>query len=65
MHYNERNFSKDLKDYFDKTNNSEAVIGLSGGIDSAVVACLAVNALGNDAVYGTSDNWINYYYYFS
>ena len=46
--------SMGVKDYFDKTNNSEAVIGLSGGIDSAVVACLAVNALGNDAVYGIS-----------
>ena len=43
-----------VKDYFDKTNNSEAVIGLSGGIDSAVVACLAANALGNNAVYGIS-----------
>ena len=46
--------SMGVKDYFDKTNYSEAVIGLSGGIDSAVVACLAVNALGNDAVYGIS-----------
>ena len=43
-----------VKDYFDKTYNSEAVIGLSGGIDSALVACLAANALGNNAVYGIS-----------
>jgi len=35
-----------IKDYFTKTGHSKAVIGLSGGIDSALVACLAVNALG-------------------
>lgn len=35
-----------IKDYFNKTGHSKAVIGLSGGIDSALVACLAVNALG-------------------
>ena len=43
-----------IKDYFNKTNNYEAIIGLSGGIDSAVVAVLASHALGGTAVYGVS-----------
>jgi NAD+ synthase (glutamine-hydrolysing) len=43
-----------IKDYFKKTKNKEAVIGLSGGIDSAVVACIASYALGNKSVYGVS-----------
>jgi NAD+ synthase (glutamine-hydrolysing) len=40
-----------IKDYFNKTGHSKAVIGLSGGIDSALVACLAVDALGANNVY--------------
>tara|TARA_B110000881_G_C18522927_1_gene488723 strand:+ start:1 stop:1014 length:1014 start_codon:yes stop_codon:yes gene_type:complete len=40
-----------VKDYFSKTGHQKAVIGLSGGIDSALVACLAVDALGSDNVY--------------
>jgi NAD+ synthase (glutamine-hydrolysing) len=40
-----------IKDYFAKTGHKKAVIGLSGGIDSALVACLAVEALGSDNVY--------------
>ena len=43
-----------LRDYFDKTGFEEAVIGLSGGIDSSVAAALAVDALGADNVYGVS-----------
>lgn len=43
-----------LRDYFDKTNHTDAVIGLSGGIDSALVCCLAVEALGNKHVHGIS-----------
>ena len=43
-----------VKDYFKKTNHAEAVIGLSGGIDSSLTACLAVDALGKDNVYGVS-----------
>ncbi|NIA21356.1 MAG: NAD+ synthase [Anaerolineaceae bacterium] len=35
-----------LGDYFRKCGFSEAVLGLSGGIDSAVVVCLAAAALG-------------------
>ena len=35
-----------IKDYIEKTGFSKVVLGLSGGIDSAVVACLAADALG-------------------
>lgn len=35
-----------LKEYFSKMNFKKAVIGLSGGIDSALVTCIAVDALG-------------------
>ncbi len=35
-----------IRDYFAKTGHREALIGLSGGIDSSVVAALAVRALG-------------------
>ena len=40
-----------VKDYFRKTGHKKAVIGLSGGIDSALVACLAVDALGPENVH--------------
>ena len=39
-----------IKDYFKKTGFQKAVLGLSGGIDSAVVLCLAARALGNNNV---------------
>lgn len=39
-----------IREYFSKLNFSKAIIGLSGGIDSAVVACLAVSALGKEHV---------------
>jgi NAD+ synthase (glutamine-hydrolysing) len=39
-----------IRDYFSKSGLSSAIIGLSGGIDSAVVLCLAVEALGKDNV---------------
>ena len=39
-----------LHDYFTKNGYSKACVGLSGGIDSAVVACLAVGALGKENV---------------
>lgn len=53
------NFTKDIhdalvlgiRDYFHKSGLSHACLGLSGGIDSAVVACLAVEALGKDNVF--------------
>lgn len=41
-----------LRDYFRKCGFSDAVIGLSGGIDSAVTAALAVEALGAEHVSG-------------
>ncbi|MBS0615660.1 MAG: NAD+ synthase [Verrucomicrobia bacterium] len=40
------------RDYFYKQGFKKAVIGLSGGIDSALVACVAVDALGKENVYG-------------
>jgi len=43
-----------VKDYFRKTGHSEALIGLSGGIDSALVACIAADALGAEKVHGVS-----------
>ncbi len=39
-----------LKDFFAKNNYRKALIGLSGGIDSAVVATLAADALGSENV---------------
>lgn len=41
-----------IMDYFTKTAYNKAVIGISGGIDSAVTATLAVHALGKDRVTG-------------
>lgn len=41
-----------IGDYFAKNNFRQAVLGLSGGIDSAVVATLAVDALGANNVRG-------------
>lgn len=43
-----------IRDYFSKSGAQKAILGLSGGIDSAVVAGLAVNALGKANVYGVS-----------
>jgi NAD+ synthetase len=43
-----------LRDYLTKCNFKSAVLGLSGGIDSAVVAAVAVNALGAKNVVGAS-----------
>ncbi len=39
-----------LKDYFAKSGYTKASIGLSGGIDSAVVACIAADTLGKENV---------------
>ncbi|MRS11693.1 MAG: NAD+ synthase [Actinobacteria bacterium] len=41
-----------LADYVRKNGFSDVVVGLSGGIDSAVVAALAADALGADHVHG-------------
>jgi NAD+ synthase (glutamine-hydrolysing) len=43
-----------LRDYSRKNGFRTVVLGLSGGIDSAVCAALAVDALGADVVYGVS-----------
>jgi len=41
-------------DYVRKNGFTDVVIGLSGGIDSTLVACVAVDALGADHVHGIS-----------
>src|SRR3989441_2561378 len=43
-----------VRDYLRKCNFKSAVLGLSGGIDSAVVAAIAVDALGAENVVGVS-----------
>jgi NAD+ synthase (glutamine-hydrolysing) len=43
-----------LRDYVRKNRFSKVVIGISGGIDSAVVAALAVEALGPENVIGVT-----------
>ena len=39
-----------IKDYFTKMGFKKAILGLSGGVDSALVLCLAVEALGKENV---------------
>ena len=41
-----------IKNFFDTAGVERAVLGLSGGIDSAVALCLAVDALGKEHVHG-------------
>lgn len=43
-----------LRDYFHKCGFKSAVLGLSGGIDSALTACIATDALGKENVRGVS-----------
>jgi len=43
-----------LRDYVEKNGFTSVVLGLSGGIDSAVVASLAVDALGSERVFGVA-----------
>jgi len=43
-----------IKDYLSKCGFKAVAVGLSGGIDSAVVACLAANAIGGENVIGIS-----------
>lgn len=40
-----------IKDYFGKLGFTKAIIGLSGGLDSALTTILAVEALGNENVF--------------
>ena len=42
------------RDYLGKNGFSDAVIGLSGGIDSSLVAAVAVDAVGSDHVHGVA-----------
>ena len=42
------------RDYVNKNGFSEAVVGLSGGVDSSLVAAIAVDALGPQRVHGVS-----------
>jgi NAD+ synthase len=41
-----------IKDKIESLNRRGAVLGLSGGLDSTVVAYLAVRSLGNQKVFG-------------
>jgi NAD+ synthase (glutamine-hydrolysing) len=43
-----------IRDYFRKTGFKKAVVGMSGGIDSSLSACIAVEALGKENVIGVS-----------
>ena len=43
-----------LQDFINKNGIKKVLIGLSGGLDSAVVAALAVDALGSERVMGVS-----------
>jgi NAD+ synthetase len=43
-----------LKDYVHKCGFKQVVLGLSGGVDSSLVACVAVEALGKQAVHGVA-----------
>ena len=43
-----------IKDYFYKSDFKKAIIGISGGIDSALTTCIAVNALGKENVIGVA-----------
>jgi len=43
-----------LRDYVGKNGFNSVLVGLSGGIDSAVVAALAVDALGPECVHGVA-----------
>ena len=39
-----------IRDYFVKNNQSKAIVALSGGIDSALVSALVIDALGVENV---------------
>lgn len=43
-----------IRDYFNKLGFKKAIIGMSGGVDSAVTAALAAEALGVENVFGIS-----------
>ena len=41
-----------IRTFFKHAGKARAVLGLSGGIDSAVVLCIAIDALGKECVHG-------------
>ncbi|MFA6818623.1 MAG: NAD(+) synthase [Bacteroidales bacterium] len=41
-----------IREFFRQAGKERAVIGISGGLDSAVVSCLATDALGSENVHG-------------
>jgi NAD+ synthase (glutamine-hydrolysing) len=43
-----------VRDYFRKTGFKKAIVGMSGGIDSSLTTCIAVEALGSENVIGVS-----------
>ncbi|MCW4000864.1 MAG: NAD+ synthase [Candidatus Bathyarchaeota archaeon] len=43
-----------IRDYFKKSGFTHAVVGMSGGIDSSLSSCIAVEALGKENVIGVS-----------
>jgi NAD+ synthase (glutamine-hydrolysing) len=43
-----------VRDYFRKSGFKRAVVGMSGGIDSSVSACIAAEALGKENIIGVS-----------
>jgi NAD+ synthase (glutamine-hydrolysing) len=43
-----------IRDYFMKTGFEKTAVGMSGGIDSSVTACIAAEALGKENVIGVS-----------
>ena len=43
-----------LRDYVEKNKFKSVILGLSGGIDSALVAALAADAIGGNRVYGVA-----------
>jgi NAD+ synthase len=47
-----RGISQFIKTEVSRRRSTSAVVGMSGGIDSSVAACLAVNALDAQKVFG-------------
>jgi NAD+ synthase (glutamine-hydrolysing) len=43
-----------IRDYFSKSKAKKLILGLSGGIDSSLAACLATEALGKENVVGVT-----------